>query len=92
VGPTGIPFLQGLRVSQSAVFNSDGTPKMDKKGKQMATRSITTYRVVSSKHEGESWQYPGIEGTHFFDEAIRWAEQEWEQKMLPELLRKLGTE
>ncbi len=90
-GPTGIPFLKGVRISQSPAFNDDGTPKMNKKGQQMATRSITTYRVVSSKHEGERWQYPGIEGTHFLDEALSWAETTWEQKMLPELLKKLGA-
>lgn len=92
VGPTGIPFLQGLRISQNPLFNDDGTPKMDKAGKQKATRSITTFRIVSSKHEGQRWRYPGIEGTNFFDEALQWAEREWEQKMLPELLKKLGAE
>lgn len=91
-GPTGIPFLKGIRVSQSPVFNEDGTPKMDRHGKQMATRSITTFRVVSSKHEGSRWNYPGIEGTKFFDEALQWAEREWETRMLPELLRKYGVE
>lgn len=92
VGPTGIPFLNGLRITQSPVFNEDGTPKMDKKGKQMATRSITTFRVVSSKHEGSRWNYPGIEGTKFLDEALEWCEREWENRMLPELLKKYGAE
>jgi hypothetical protein len=46
---------------------------------------------VSSKHEGERWNYPGIEGTKFFDEALVWAEGVWEQKMLSELLKKLGA-
>ena len=90
-GPTGIPFLKGLRITQTALFNDDGTPRLDKKGRQMASRSITTFRVVSSKHEGERWNYPGIEGTHFFEEALEWASREWESKMLPELLKKLGA-
>jgi hypothetical protein len=92
VGPTGIPFLKGLTVSQSPLFDSDGKPKLDKKGKQMAGRTISTFRVVSSKHEGKSWRYPGIEACSFFDEAVVWAEREWDQKMLPDLLKKLGTE
>lgn len=91
-GPTGIPFLKGVRISQSPMFNPDGTPKMNKKGQQMAQRNITTFRIVSSKHEGSRWQYPGIEGTRFLDEALQWAETTWEQKMLPELLKKYGAE
>lgn len=91
-GPTGIPFLKGVTISQNPLFNSDGTPRLDKKGKQMASRSITTYRVVSSKHEGTSWKYPGIEGMRFMDSALEWASREWETKMLPDLLKKFGAE
>jgi hypothetical protein len=90
-GPTGIPFLKGVTISQNPLFNTDGTPKLDKKGKQMAAKSITTFRVVSSKHEGERWKYPGIEGVHFLDDGCEWAGREWEQKILPELLKKWGT-
>jgi hypothetical protein len=86
----GTPFLRGLRIYQTALFDKDGAPKLNKHGQQMATKSILTFRVVSSKHEGQKWEYPGIEGTHFFDEAMTWAEQEWEKRILPDLLRKLG--
>ncbi len=92
VGPTGIPFLKGLQIRQSGLFNADGTPRLDAKGRQMATRSISTFRVVSSKHEGERWNYPGIEGVKFMDEAVEWAAREWDQKILPDLLKKLGAE
>ena len=90
-GPTGIPFLKGLQVSQNLLFNDDGTPKMNKKGQQMATRSIATFRIVSSKHEAQGrWMYPGIEGVHLFDEALLWCERTWEQEILPSLIKKFG--
>ena len=91
-GPTGIPFLKGLTIQQNPLFNQDGTPKLDAKGKQMASRTFSTFRVVSSKHEGTKWKYPGIEGTHFFEEALQWAEKQWENEILPQLLKKLGAD
>lgn len=92
VGPSGIPFLKGVTISQSPLFNTDGSPKLDSKGRHAASRSIKTFRVVSSKHEGSKWLYPGIEGTHFFEDALSWCEREWEQNILPSILKKLGTE
>lgn len=95
VGPTGIPLLRGLRIYQDPLFekNDQGqqVPKLDKKGQQMAKRSILTFRIVSSKHEGLKWEYPGIEGTHFFDNAYTWMVQEWETKMLPDILRQFSV-
>ena len=93
-GPGGTPLLQGLRIYQSPVFekNDKGqdVPKLDKKGKEMGTRSIMTFRIVSSKHEGLKWEFPGIEGTHFFDSAYSWIQQEWDTKLLPDLLRQFS--
>ncbi len=87
-GSTGIPFLRGIRIYQRALFKEDGTPKIDKAGKQMAQKSIMTFRVVSEKHKNsEKWQYPGIEGTHFLDEAFEWAERTWSEKIVPELMK-----
>lgn len=91
VGPSGIPLLRGLRIYQTPLFekNDKGqeVPKLDRKGQQQARRDIMTFRVVSSKQEGLKWQFPGIEGTHFFDDALRWVSSEWEQRLLPDLLR-----
>ena len=88
----GIPLLQGVRIYQSLVWKKDAqgnsVPNMDKQGRQKATRGIVTFRVVSSKHAGIKWQHPGLEGTHFFDEAETWAGAQWEQKILPDILRK----
>jgi hypothetical protein len=91
----GIPLLQGVRIYQTAAFKRDAqgnsVPDLDKVGRQKASRGIVTFRVVSSKHKGLKWEHPGIEGTHFFEEAERWASQEWEQRILPDILRRLGS-
>ena len=91
VGPTGIPLLQGLRISQTGVFNPDGSPKLNKMGQQAARRDIMTFRVVSSKHLGQNrWIYPEKEGVNLMDKAMDWAEREWDQRIVPDLLKKLG--
>jgi hypothetical protein len=86
-GNTGIPFLRGVRIYQKALFNDDGSPRLNKKGEHMGARNIMTFRVVSSKHKGEKWNYPGIEGMHFLDEALNWAQKEWEDRIMPDLLK-----
>lgn len=91
-GNTGIPLLQGVRVYQKALFNDDGTPKVDKQGQQRASRSIMTFRVVSARHKGNKWEYPGIEGMGFLDEAEEWAYREWSENILPRLLKSVGVE
>jgi hypothetical protein len=95
-GPSGVPFLRGLRIYQTPTYEKgpDGKerPKLDKKGQGMAERSIVTFRIVSSKHMGQKWEYPGIEGTHFFDDAYRWIQNEWDQKVLPDLLRQFNMQ
>ena len=69
-GPTGIPFLQGIRIYQKEVT--------DKQGKKSVERNIMTFRMVSSKHAGTGrWRHPGLEPAHLFDEAAEWAQQEW---------------
>lgn len=69
-GPTGIPFLQGIRIYQREVT--------DKQGKKSVERNIMTFRMVSSKHRGTGrWRHPGLEPAHLFDEAAEWAQQEW---------------
>jgi hypothetical protein len=91
----GTPLLKGVRIYQSALFKKDAqgnqVPDLDKKGKQKATRSIMTFRVVSSKHKGIKWNHPGIEGTHFFEEAETWAGQQWEQHVLPDIVKKFDS-
>ena len=83
-GPTGIPFLHGVRVYQHKVEN--------KTGGEAVKRSVMTFRVVSSKHIGsQRWFHPGLAPEHFFEEAAEWAQKEWSEKALPELLQALLT-
>lgn len=73
-GGGGIPFLRGVAVYQNA--GKDG----------QVTKSVMTFRVASSKHEGqERWNHPGLEGTFLFDQAWAWAMEEIEKNILPKL-------
>lgn len=81
-GPTGISHLQGVRVYQHRI--------KDSKGKESTQRSITTFRVVSSKMKGSGrWMHPGLEPKHFFEEALVWAARHWEDKVKPDVLREI---
>ena len=73
------PFLRGVKVFQK-----------QQNGKW--ARGFTTFRVVSSKHKGQLWNYPGIEGVKFFDEAEQWAGREWDTKIIPEILADLDID
>lgn len=79
-GPTGIPFLQGIRISQKNV-------KDPKTGKESVKRSITTFRVASSKQAGKGmWKHPGLEPKHMLEEGAIWAAQQWERIVGPEMV------
>lgn len=81
-GPTGIPFLQGVRVYQNKM--------VDKTGKESIKRSVMTFRIVSSKHAGtQRWYHPGLPPENIFDEASRWAQKEWEERAMPQLIEAL---
>lgn len=70
-GPTGIPFLQGVRIYQQKV--------KDKAGKEHVQKSIMTFRIASSKHKGQGrWIHPGLEAKRFLDEAADWAKKQFE--------------
>lgn len=84
-GPTGIPFLQGVRVYQSKV--------KDKRGKEHVKKSIMTFRIASSKHQGQDrWNHPGLEPINLFDEALEWARSVWEQEIAPEVMGVIMSE
>jgi hypothetical protein len=92
---SGIPMLRGLAIYQTPLFKKDKegnqVPDLDKKGLQRARRDILTFRIVSSKHKGQKWQHPGIEGTRFFDDAFQWCQQEWDQNIMPALTKKYAN-
>lgn len=73
------PALKGVTIYQS---------KDEKTGN--IRRDVLTFRTVSTKSDPASWKHPGFEGKHFLDEAEEWAKNEWESKILPEILKSLG--
>lgn len=82
-GPTGIPFLQGVRVYQRKVKMKDKATGQDK---ETVKKFIMTFRIVSSKHKGQGrWIHPGLEPKHFFEEAFEWALEEWEKNVKPKI-------
>jgi len=84
MGPTGIPFLQGIRVYQKRV-------KDDSTGHSKVSRGIMTFRVASSKHKGTGrWVHPGLQARNFFDEAADWALEQWEKRIVPDILTRFN--
>lgn len=82
-GPTGIPFLQGVRVYQKQI-------KDEASGKSRVVKSIMTFRTVSSKMKGSGrWVHPGLEPQNIFDHAAEWALREWQQRIAPQIIEKL---
>lgn len=54
-------------------------------------RDILTFRTVSNKPGNEDkWLHPGMAGKKFLDRAAEWAEKEFYDKILPEILEKYG--
>lgn len=81
-GGGGTPFLHGISIYQ--------TP--DDKAKSGVKRSITTYRIVSSKHASQGrWMHPGLEAVNLMDLGFEWALQEWETKLGPEIVAKITS-
>lgn len=79
-GPTGIPFLQGITISQKKV-------KDKKTGKESVQRGIMTFRTVSSKMKGSGrWVHPGLKPLHMMDDGYRWAMREWESRISQDVL------
>lgn len=80
-GPTGIPFLAGVRVIQRQISTQGG----------LIQRTALTFRVVSSKHKGTGrWVHPGIKPKKLMEEAWAWAQREWDTKIKQELLDALA--
>jgi hypothetical protein len=77
-GNTGIPFLQDVSVHQF----KDDTGKV--------RRSISTFRIASSKQKGTGkWLHPGNKPMYLFEEAAQWAQEMWEKEIGPKLMAKI---
>lgn len=52
-------------------------------------RDVMTFRVITEKHREENkWVHPGMEGKKILDQAFSWAESEWNNVILSEVLSK----
>jgi hypothetical protein len=81
-GPTGIPYLQGIQIYQRQVKGADG--------KDSVKRYIMTFRVASEKHRDEGrWEHPGLPPVNIFDDAAKWAADQWEKEIAPKLITKI---
>lgn len=83
-GPTGIPLLQGVSIYQKKV--------KDKAGKESVKRSIMTFRVVSSKMKGQGrWDHPGLPAAKLMEDGQEWAQRQWEQEIVPQIVDYIST-
>ncbi len=76
------PLLWGINVYQQQIKNAQG--------KQKTEKSVMTFRTASAAHSGTKWIHPGLEKQAFLDKAKVWAEKEWEDNILPDILKELG--
>lgn len=54
-------------------------------------RDVMTFRIITERHREEGkWIHPGMEGKKLMDKAFEWAMNEWDNKILPEVLGKYG--
>lgn len=80
-GPTGIPFLENVIVRQ------------DKTKTGKIKRSISTFRVASSKHTGaDRWNHPGTAAINMMEDAMKWATDTWEKDIAPAVINKILME
>lgn len=76
-GKGNTPVLNGLSIYQTVTKTGN------------VRRDILTFRTVSSGPGSQGkWHHPGLEAKKFLDRALDWAMQEWETKILPEVLEK----
>lgn len=77
LGKGNTPALNGLSIYQSITKSGN------------VRRDIMTFRTVSSgPGSAGKWHHPGLEAKKFLDRAVEWAAKEWEEKILPEVLKK----
>lgn len=75
-GPAGggTPFLQGVAVYQHAMEGGG------------VRRSVMTFRIASSKQEDHRWRHPGLDASNIIDDAYKWALDQVETAVIPQVL------
>lgn len=78
-GKGNTPILKGVSIYQTLTKSGN------------VRRDILTFRTVSGgPASAGKWIHPGYTAKKFLDRAETWALQEWEEKILPEILEKYG--
>jgi hypothetical protein len=76
-GKGNTPAMKGVSIYQSITKTGN------------VRRDILTFRTVSSgAASAEKWIHPGLKGKKYMDVAADWAIKEWENKILPEVMKK----
>lgn len=76
-GKGNTPALQGLNIYQSKGKNGN------------IRRDILTFRTVTDgPGSAGKWIHPGFQGKEFLDRAFSWAEEKWNNEILPDVLKK----
>jgi hypothetical protein len=75
-GQPGDPNLRGVNIYQTLTASGN------------VRRDIMTFRTVKSTGQDGKWIHPGTPRRKFLDRAEIWALEEWETKILPEILDK----
>jgi len=71
------PALSGLTITQRKL--ESGKIKRD----------VMTFRIVTDRHKEEGlWFHPGMPGVKIIDEVFAWINQEFDSKILPEVLER----
>lgn len=77
IGKGNTPVMNGLSIYQTITASGN------------VRRDILTFRTVSSgPASAGKWHHPGLAPKKFLDRALDWAMKEWEDKILPEALKK----
>ena len=89
--------LARLRVYQAIEKDASGNPKKTKGGKIKTTRSWMTFRTASESPKPnpetgvspkEKFIHPGYTAKKFMDKSAEWAEQEFYNRIVPDILAK----
>ena len=81
--------LERLRVYQAVDKDSEGKVKLNKAGKASVSRSWMTFRTASENPKSkDKFIHPGYTGNKFMDKTAEWAENEFYNKILPDIFSK----
>lgn len=91
--------LSKLRVYQAIEKDAQGRAKLTKSGKAKVSRSFMTFRTASENPNPnpktgvapkDKFIHPGFTAKKFMDKSAEWAEQEFYNRILPDIFSKFG--